>query len=128
MLRALLANIVTTEDMLETGLRQDMFDVPSVDMDFHIAPSLGLDFRQIALKFLPHELEDFGKLTEKVGRKDLLAVAERDQFDGFGGGELQVPGVRRCEARKHRYGASYEHRAGRNRAFGGRKTGKGWGK
>ena len=78
-----MANIVTAEDMLETGLGQEMFDVPSVDMDIHIAPSLGLDFKQVILAFLPHELEDLNKLVDLLQRSELLGVAERDQFDGF---------------------------------------------
>ena len=69
--------------MLETGLPQDMFDVPSVDMDFHIAPSLGLDFKSVVLAFLPHELDDLTKLVERLPRAAFLGVAEREQFNGF---------------------------------------------
>ena len=57
--------------------------MPSVDMDIHIAPSLGLDFKQVVLAFLPHELDDMVKLVERLPRAGFLGVAEREQFDGF---------------------------------------------
>lgn len=106
-LRALLANIVSTEDMLETGLGQDMFDVPHVDMDFHIAPSLGLELQAGDPRVpAPRAGRTSPSWWTGCSASELLAGGGARPVRRVRRGALQVPGVRRCEACKHRCGAS----------------------
>jgi hypothetical protein len=83
LLRELLATIETVDDMLRTGVPEDM--LPSIDEESIPlgTPSAEFDWRTVIFTFLPHQLSDFNELIKQMDAADLVGVANIEQFDPF---------------------------------------------
>lgn len=83
MLKEISKLITDVDDMLESYY-SEAYEVPNVEMDSFVHIKSDLEFRQISLVFLDHQVEDFGKfMRELEQRPDYIGVARNDQFDEF---------------------------------------------
>jgi hypothetical protein len=82
-LRLLFELLDSPELMLESGLANDLLDIPAVDLDQLLAPRLEMDWRVITFTFLPHQFDDMQKLLDAIPSSDSVLAGEIDQFDAF---------------------------------------------
>jgi len=83
LLRELLATIETVDDLLRTGVPEDMLptmDEESIPLG---TPSAEFDWRTVIFTFLPHQLTEFEELIRQLDAADLVGVANVEQFDPF---------------------------------------------
>jgi hypothetical protein len=84
--RRLLEMIDSADDLLETGLDEDLIQrLQSPPDDVRLfAPHADFQWQTISLVFLPHQLEEFKQLLDAVnGRQDLLGAVPDEQFRPF---------------------------------------------
>jgi hypothetical protein len=83
LLRQLFELLDTPELMLESGLANDLLDIPEVDLDQLLAPRLEMDWKVITFTFLPHQFDDMQGLLDAIPATDLLLAGSLDQFSEF---------------------------------------------
>ena len=84
-LRRMLEQIDTVDDMLATGLDHDLLPLPeSPDKTNLTTPSPDLQWKNVTFTFVPHQLAGLDQLIASIdGRPDLLGVAPIEWFDEF---------------------------------------------
>jgi len=82
-LRRLFEMLETPDLMLESGLANDLLDIPEVDLDQLLAPRLEMDWRVITFTFLPHQFDEMQELLDAIPASDLVLAGSVDQFDEF---------------------------------------------
>lgn len=98
MLKELLKQVTTVDDLLATGLPENL--LPTVDPNPTpiTQPRADFDWRTVTFTFLPHQLDNFKTLIEHLnGAQDLVGVAPLDGFDTFAkalGGYSRIRDVR----------------------------------
>lgn len=83
-LRQMIAKLDNVDDMLTTGLPEDM--LPTVDKDDTklLLPAADFDWRMVTLTFLPGVLGQFDEAVKMIDKhSEIVGVARRDQFEGF---------------------------------------------
>lgn len=88
-LRLLFELLDSPELMLESGLANDLLDIPDVDLDQLLAPRLEMDWRVVTFTFLPHQYQDMQDLLDAVPASDSVVAGSIDQFDQFMKATLQ---------------------------------------
>jgi hypothetical protein len=88
-LRLLFELLDTPDLMLESGLANDLLDIPDVDLDQLLAPRLEMDWRVITFTFLPHQFDDMQNLLDAIPSTDAVLAGDIDQFDAFMKATLQ---------------------------------------
>jgi hypothetical protein len=83
LLRQLFELLDTPELMLESGLANDLLDIPEVDLDQLLAPRLEMDWKVLTFTFLPHQFDDMQGLLDAIPATDLVLAGSVDQFDEF---------------------------------------------
>jgi hypothetical protein len=73
----------TPDLMLESGLANDLLDIPVVDLDTLLAPRLEMDWRVVTFTFLPHQFDDMQALLDAIPATDLVLAGNVDQFNEF---------------------------------------------
>lgn len=81
----LLAEIVDPDDMLATGLPQEVLQgQEAVEIAGMFAPRVDFGFRTVSFAFLPHQQAELTKLLELLeGRQDLVVCGPVELFDEF---------------------------------------------
>lgn len=84
-LRRMIAQIETVDDMLMTGLTEEFIipepEVPSTSLQL---PHADFDWRLVTLTFLPKQMEDFREAVEQIdSATDFIGVAQAEQFEEF---------------------------------------------
>lgn len=83
-LRQMIAEIDNVDDLLTTGLPDEM--LPTVDADdttLHL-PSAVFDWRMVTLSFLPAALDDFTQALDTIDKhSEVVGLAHREQFADF---------------------------------------------
>jgi hypothetical protein len=82
-LQKLFNMMVTPEDVLASGLADDLLHVPEVSLDPLLAPHMDLNWKAVSFAFLPHQLDNLNKLVDDIPASDMVAVGDIDQFDNF---------------------------------------------
>ena len=83
MLREIAKYITDVDDMLESFFVQE-FDVPEASMDQFVHIKSDLDFKQVSLVFLDHQMEDIAEFFRKLDQSpDYIGLAEMNQFKEF---------------------------------------------
>lgn len=83
-LRQMVAMIDNVDDLLATGLPEDM--LPTIDPDDTklLIPAADFDWRLVTLTFLPHVLDQFDEALQIIDKhSEFIGVARRDQFEEF---------------------------------------------
>jgi hypothetical protein len=71
------------EDLLSSGLADDLLDIPEVSLDPLLAPHMDLNWKSVSFAFLPHQVDNLNKLVDSIPASDMVAVGDIDQFDNF---------------------------------------------
>lgn len=83
-LRQMIEEIDNVDDLLTTGLPDDL--LPTVDADdttLHL-PSAVFDWRMVTLSFLPSQLDDFTQALDVIDKhSEITGIAHREQFQEF---------------------------------------------
>ena len=83
-LRQLVAMIDHVDDLLATGLPEDYLPTVEADDTTLQLPHAEFDWRLVSLTFLPQQLEEFKTALDIIDNAtEIVAVAQRDQFDAF---------------------------------------------
>jgi hypothetical protein len=83
-LRQMLATIDTPDDLLLSGVDEDMLNQTDADAMLLFTPRLDFDWKTVSLAFLSHQLTDFDKLLDALeNRQDLIGTADVSQFEDF---------------------------------------------
>jgi hypothetical protein len=82
-LRLLFETLETPELMLESGLSNDILDIPTVDLEQLLAPRLDMDWRVVTFTFLPHQYETMQELLDRIPASDTVLAGSIEQFDEF---------------------------------------------
>lgn len=90
-LAQLIAEIDNVDDLLMTGLDEDLLPTLSDEKDTPLGlPSADLDWRLVAMTFLPNQLESFRDALALIDSStDIVGVAHVDQFEAFAQASLQ---------------------------------------
>jgi hypothetical protein len=84
LLRQLVAQITSVDDLLSTGLRDDALPSVADDDTVLATPSANFDWRTVTLTFLPHQFDRFAALIETLdGHQDLVGVAAIEAYEPF---------------------------------------------
>ena len=75
--------MVRPEDVLASGLADDLLEIPEVSLDPLLAPHMDLDWKTVSFSFLPHQVENLKQLVDDIPASDMVAVGNVEQFDGF---------------------------------------------
>ena len=80
LLKVVAANV---DDLLRTGLTaEELPQVGSITMALG-QPVADFDFRTITFTFLPHQLDGFERIIDRIPPSDLVGVATMKQYDAF---------------------------------------------
>lgn len=83
-LRQMIEEIDNVDDLLATGLPDEL--LPTVDADdttLHL-PSAVFDWRMVTLSFLPSQLDDWGQALDVIDKhSEIVGIAHREQFQEF---------------------------------------------
>lgn len=83
-LREMIAEIDNVDDLLTTGLPDEL--LPTVEADdttLHL-PSAVFDWRMVTLSFLPSQLDDFAQALDTIDKhSEIVGLAHREQFQDF---------------------------------------------
>jgi len=82
-LQKLFDMMVTPEDVLASGLADDLLEIPEVSLDPLLAPHMDLDWKTVSFAFLPHQVENLKQLVDEIPASDMVAVGNVEQFDEF---------------------------------------------
>lgn len=84
-LREIARMIENPDDLLEAFLPPDILaEIEPDDLDKLLAPRVEMEWRTVALVFLPHQMDTFVALIESLaGTHDLVAAAPIDLYDRF---------------------------------------------
>lgn len=84
-LRQMLAQITSVDDLLATGLPDESLPLPAEDANPVLnTPHAAFEWRTAALTFLPHQFEQFKEVVEALdGSQDFVGVAPVELFDDF---------------------------------------------
>ena len=82
-LKRLFEMLEEPEHMLETGMSNDMIELPDVDLESGLVPSFDIDWRVITLAFLPHQLDEFEQLMEAIPPSEVVGAVPKDQYEKF---------------------------------------------
>ena len=84
-LRKMIEQITDVDDLLATGLPDDMLPLPKMDGNPALGtPHADFEWRTCSITFLPHQLEDFRQVVANLdGAIDHLGVAPVECFDDF---------------------------------------------
>ena len=82
-LQILFAKLDEPSLIFESGLSQEMVEVPQVNLDTDLTPSLSMDWRVVTFTFLDHQLKEFKTLIDTLPSSDLLGVADLKQHQAF---------------------------------------------
>lgn len=90
-LAQLIAEIDNVDDLLMTGLDEDLLPTLKDATDAPLGlPHAELDWRMVALTFLPSQLESFREALNMIdSQTDLVGVAKIEQFEAFAQASLQ---------------------------------------
>ncbi len=84
LLRELLGQLDTPEDMLRSGFADDLLVDDERDGLELFTPNLGLHFKTLSFAFLGHQMDDFDQLLGALdGKQDLVLVGMEEQFKEF---------------------------------------------
>jgi hypothetical protein len=83
-LRELLQAITDADDLLATGLPEEMLPIPAPSDPVPLAhPTASFDFRTVTLTFLPHQLANFKEVADVLEASDMVGVAHVDCYQEF---------------------------------------------
>jgi ParB-like nuclease family protein len=84
-LRQLVAELESVDDLLHSGLPEEMLPVPDDDGASALgSPHADFDWRMLTFLFLPHQVEELRETVDALEkRQDLIGVAAIEQFSDF---------------------------------------------
>lgn len=84
-LRKMVAEITEVEDLLATGLPDDMLPLPDLPPSPVLStPHADFEWRTVAITFLPHQFDSFREVVAHLdGQQEMVGVAPVECFDGF---------------------------------------------
>lgn len=83
-LREMIAQIDSVEDLLTSGLPEDYLPAPERSTTTLELPHADFDWKMVAFMFLPEQLGRMDELVEAIGSQtDLVGVAQMEQFEQF---------------------------------------------
>jgi hypothetical protein len=82
-LQKLFDMLLTPEDVLASGLSDDLLEVPEVSLDPILAPHMDMDWRAVTFSFLPHQVDKLTELIDSMPASDMVAAGNVEQFDEF---------------------------------------------
>ena len=69
--------------MLESGLANDLLEIPDTEIETGVLPNMNLEWQNIQLVFLPHQLDDFKELIAMIPATELVGAVPSSQFEAF---------------------------------------------
>jgi len=82
-LSKLFAMLETPDDILQSGLAEDMIQQANVAMDALLTPHLDMDWKVVSFSFLPHQFKNLQALIDTIPPSDMVVVGMEQQFDPF---------------------------------------------
>lgn len=84
-LRKMIEQINNVDDLLATGLPDDLLPLPVVETGVTLGtPHADFEWRTAAITFLPHQMTQFREVVEHLdGAQDMVGVAPVECFDDF---------------------------------------------
>ncbi len=84
-LKELVKFLDDVDDMIESYAGKDMLAELNEHIDKYISPVMNFDWKNIALMFLPHQIDDLNKLVEAVKRlsPDYIGVSGIEEYKPF---------------------------------------------
>jgi hypothetical protein len=83
LLKQLFDLLDTPDLMLESGLANDLLDIPEVDLEQLLAPRMDMDWRVVTFTFLPHQFDDLQALLDAIPSSDAVVAGSFDQYADF---------------------------------------------
>lgn len=71
------------DDMLASGLSNDLMELPPVTLEPGITPNMATEWKVLNLTFLPHQYDNFEKLVSELPPSDMVGAAGVDIFQKF---------------------------------------------
>jgi hypothetical protein len=82
-LSKLFAMLETPDDILQSGLAEDMINQANVAMDSLLTPHMDMDWKVVSFSFLPHQFKNLQSLIDTIPPSDMVVVGMEQQFDTF---------------------------------------------
>lgn len=82
-LRRLFESLTTPDDILQSGLAEDMSGPETLGLDRLLAPHLDMDWKLVSFAFLPHQLDNLKTLLYTIPPSALVAGVPMELFDAF---------------------------------------------
>jgi hypothetical protein len=79
-----IAKLITeVDDMIESYLEKTQIEVQQIDVGSLLNPSMDIEWKEVAFLFLHSQFDKFKELVSAIGKKDMLGVADAEQFKPF---------------------------------------------
>ena len=79
-----IARLITdVDDKIESYLANAAIEVQGIDVGKLEYPNLDTEWKEIVFAFLPEQFDSFKELTDEIGTKDALGIAEREKYKPF---------------------------------------------
>lgn len=79
-----IAKLITeVDDMIESYLEKTQIEVQQIDVGALLNPAMDIEWKEVAFLFLHTQFDKFKDLVSAIGKKDMLGLADADQFKPF---------------------------------------------
>lgn len=82
-LRTLFDSLESIDLILETGLANDLIQVPVMSPMSSVTPGLDIGWQTVSLAFLPHQTINFELLVQALPDSEFVGIGNVEQFENF---------------------------------------------
>ena len=82
-LMELFGMLESPDDILQSGMANDVIEIPEADFKPFRTPALNIDWQTVTFTFLPHQVEDYQALVATIPASAEIGVLPMDRYQAF---------------------------------------------